>query len=280
MSDRTDARMQALVVELASAAPLAPPMPDLETRRRRTPQGVGTAAFVFAGILVVALIAVVGGSLLFSKDQPVASSEIFTAAGATPVGVVTEDGETLRGYLWTGGPEAVAMVTAYGETTSDLISVALAVHRDGSTVLLVEPRGSGSSTGSAEAGSQPADMQAIVSDLATRGVEAVTVVGFRHSATAAIVMASNPPEPVTRVIAFFPFEQYQGLDAIGAVGSVQVPVTVVGASQPSELGPWAGNLMRTGGDMVSGTILGPLPTDALFAEFYRDDIVDIILTDT
>ncbi len=271
-----DTRMQALATELANAAPLPPPMPVLERRPRRVPSGLGAAVAAFAAIVVVAIGAVIGGTMLVSTDREVASSEIFEAAGGTPVAVVTDDGETLRGYLWRGGSDAVAMVTAYGESTSDLIPFALASHADGATVMVIEPRGAGSSTGRADASMLPADMAAMVDDLSTRGVESVTLIGFRHSATASIVVAADPPPTVSAAIAFFPFQQYQGLDAMSVVGDARIPLTIIGASQPSELGPWAGHLIRAGGSSVSGSILDPLPADALFLEHYRNDIVRII----
>ena len=160
--------MQALATELANAAPLPPPMPVLDRGPRRVPSGVGVAVAAFAAIVVVAIGAVMAGTMLISTDREVASSEIFEAAGGTPVAVVTNDGETLRGYLWQGGSDAVAMVTAYGESTSDLIPFALASHADGATVMVIEPRGAGSSTGRADASMLPSDMVAMVADLSTR----------------------------------------------------------------------------------------------------------------
>ena len=63
---------------------------------------------------------------------------------------------------------------------------------------------------------------------------------------------------------------------MSVVGDARISLTIIGASQPSELGPWAGHLIRAGGSSVSGSILDPLPADALFLEHYRDDIVRII----
>ncbi|MGI9667650.1 MAG: alpha/beta hydrolase [Acidimicrobiia bacterium] len=271
-----DTKLQSLTTELASTAPFAPPMPRLDERPRRSMAGAGVAVGAFAAIVLVAVLSLASWSLVADRSSDVASADVYTAMGASPVAIVADDGSALRGYLWSGSANGVLMVPAYGQGSDELLPMATSAHAEGATVLLLDPRGQGASEGDRRVDLLVADLHAAIADLQTRGVETATVVGIRHTATAAIVMATEPPETVEHVVAFFPFEQYQGLDAISVVAEASVPLTIVGASQPSDLGPWAGHLITAAPDGTTGLLLPPLPSDAVFMNHYREAMVEIV----
>jgi hypothetical protein len=276
MIDRMDAKLNALTTELASSAPLPPPMPPLDPRPKDAIVGPTTAVAVFAGIIVVAGLALAGWMRLSSAEDSVSASEAFETTGASPVAVVTKDGETLGGYFWRGGPTGTLIVSAYGSDPIDLLPLATSAHAKGSTVMLLEPRGQGRSEGERRVDLLVSDIDDAVRDLSTRGVDRVILVGVRHTATAAIAASVDPPDIVASTIAFFPFEQYQGIDAIGVIADTRVPIIVVGASAPSYLGPWAGHLAAAASEGVQGILLPPLPPEAGFREFYLPEMRRIL----
>jgi hypothetical protein len=275
-TDRMDARLNALVTELATAAPLAPPMPPLEPAPRRFVAGVTTAGTVFAAVVVVVALAVVAWHGLSGRDATVAATEVFESTGATPVAVVTQDGETLGGYLWQGGSTGTLIVSAYGEQATELLTLATSAHAAGGTVMLVDPRGQGRSSGEPTADLLVTDIEAAISDLRTRGARTIVLVGVRHAATAAIALSVDAPDSVSSIVAFFPFEQYQGIDAIGVVGEATVPLTIVGASAPSHLGPWAGHLTSAAPVSTTGILLPPLPPNERFLDYYMPEMIAIL----
>lgn len=275
MTDRMDAKLTAITTELASAAPLAPPMPDLSaTRHGQTRHGIRTAAVAFALIIVAAVTGFGTWMQLSTSQTSTPAAAIFEAAGGTPVAFVTRDGVDLRGYLWSGSTTGVVIVTAYGQSSSELIPLARAAAETGATVMLVNPRGQESSGGHPLAETMVPDLEDAVADLETRGVDDVVVVGMRHSATAALVLSADPPESVVHTMAFFPFEQYQGVDAMGVIARTEIPLTILGASSPSVLGPWAGHLIDAAPPQTDGEVLRPIPPDVLFTEFYMSDMVN------
>ena len=239
--------LRALTVELASSAPLPPPMPRVDDPRRNTTwQGARLAASVaLAIVLVTGVTAAVWNRLATSDNAPVASSSVvFEAAGATPVAFVTKDGTTVRAYLWEGNHNGVVIVPAFGMDAAEIIRFATGAHATGATVMLVEPRGQGQSEGRQNTLLLPSDIEDAIFDIQTRGADEVTLVGMRHSATAAIVVATGDVEGLDKVVAIFPFLQYQGLDAIGVIGSAKVPLRIVGTGHPSPVGPWSHELGR------------------------------------
>lgn len=240
MHDRDPLR--ALTVELASSAPLAPPMPDLDTKGARSAwHGLRLASSVAVAIvLVTGITAAVWNRIVTSEPSAAASSTaVFEAAGATPAAFVTEDGTNLRAYLWEGGSRGVVIVPAFGMDAAEIIRFATGANEAGATVMLVEPRGQGQSEGRQNTLLLPSDIADAVRDIRTRGADTVTLVGIRHAATAAIVLASADMEGLNNVVAIFPFLQYQGLDAIGVVHDANVPIHVIGTGSPSLGGPWS-----------------------------------------
>jgi len=258
MPDRDPLR--ALTVELASSAPLPPPIPSLnEGGTRTTWQGARLAATVAAAIVIVtAAAAGVWNVVVTSESAAVAnSSAVFEAAGASPVAFVTRDGTTLRAYLWSGGDHGVIVTPAFGMDSSEIIRFATSAHDTGATVMLVEPRGQGQSEGRQDTLLLPSDLTDAIGDIRTRGADSVTLVGMRHSATAAIVVATEEVEGLETVVALFPFLQYQGLDAIGVIGSARVPIKVVGTGSPSPLGPWSFELGKAAPDGLANVEVLP-----------------------
>jgi hypothetical protein len=276
MTDRMDAQLNAITTELASSAPLPPPMPPLASQRRPWVLGASVAAAAFAGIVLVAVAALTAWTHYATTVSTASASEVFESAGATPVAVVMRDGNALRGYLWVGNEHGTLIMSAYGERIDELLTLATSAHADGATVMLIDPRGQGGSGGAPSAGLLVSDMEDGIADLTTRGVSDVVAVGIRHTATAAIVVSTEPPDTVRGVVAFFPFEQYQGVDAIGVVADAGVPLTIVGASAPSHLGPWAGHLAAAAPDGTTGILLPPLPSDEEFLAHYMGDMVAIL----
>lgn len=278
MTDPMDAKLNALTTELATTAPLPPPMPPLERPRRTVARGLVIAATAFVAIVVVASVSILATYLFPGRDESMATStDAMEAAGGLRVAVAAPDGTTLGGYLWPGGERGVVVVGAYGEDTARLVPIATNAHASGATVLLMDPRGHGLSDGAQDPLLLVSDIEAMVADLRTRGADDVVVVGMRHTATAALVAATDPPTGLDRVVAFFPFERYQGLDAISVIGNAVVPLTIVGATDPSDLGPWAGTLSRAAPPGITdGIILDSLPPDAGFMEFFGPDMVRIV----
>ena len=272
-----DAKLNALTTELATSAPLAPPMPPLRRAPRPVGRGVLVAASAFVVIVGVAAAAVAMTLALSGRRAPVATSTAaMEAAGGVRIAVAADDGTPLGGFLWPGGDTGVLIVGAYGEDTAQLVPIATNAHSVGATVALLDPRGQGMSGGDETPRLLVPDLAAAIADLRTRGADDVIVVGMRHSATAALVTASDPPPGLASVVAFFPFEQYQGVDAISVVAEAGVPLTIVGASDPSDLGPWAGTLTRAAPPGTTGIILESLPPDAGFMDFFGPDMVRIV----
>ena len=272
-----DAKLNALTTELATSAPLAPPMPPLRRAPRPVGRGVLVAASAFVVIVGVAAAAVAMTLALSGRRAPFATSTAaMEAAGGVRIAVAADDGTPLGGFLWPGGDTGVLIVGAYGEDTAQLVPIATNAHSAGATVALLDPRGQGMSGGDETPRLLVPDLAAAIADLRTRGADDVIVVGMRHSATAALVTASDPPPGLASVVAFFPFEQYQGVDAISVVAEADVPLTIVGASDPSDLGPWAGTLTRAAPPGTTGIILESLPPDAGFMDFFGPDMVRIV----
>jgi hypothetical protein len=271
-------KLNALTTELAGSAPLPPPMPPLRRPSRTVGRGILVAASAFAVIVLVAGATIAVTVALSGRGSPVATSTAaMEAADGVRIAVATGDGTPLGGFLWPGDGRGVLILGAYGEDTAQLVPIATHAHAAGATVALLDPRGQGMSGGDQTPALLVSDIEAAIADLRTRGAEGVMVVGMRHTATAALVAASGPPPGLDSVVAFFPFEQYQGVDAISVVADADVPLTIVGATDPSDLGPWAGTLTRAAPAETTGIILESLPPDAEFMAFFGPDMVRIVL---
>lgn len=236
-----DATLRALTVELASAAPLAPPMPDVESSPRANRWRGPRLAFIVAGFaIVVPLVVATVWAAVTTADRSVVAtpaSAIFETTGAKPVALVTVDGVVLRGYFWEGGSHGVIINQGFGSDATEIIRLATAANGEGASVLLFESRGQGESEGSPDPNLLASDIRSAVADLSTRGVDSVTVVAFSHAATAAITIAADPMPQIRDVVAIFPFERYQNLNALDFIGSISIPVDLIGAAHPSPSGP-------------------------------------------
>lgn len=280
MSDR-DSRLRALTVELASSAPLAPPMPDLESEPSRgTWRGPRLALLVAAVAIAVPLLAAGLWATFTSPDRTTVATSpaaLFETTGATPVALVAADGVVLRGYLWPGGSHAVILNQGFGSESTAIIRLATAAHDEGATVLLLESRGQGDSEGTADPLMLASDLRSAVADLTTRGVTSVTVAAFSHAATAAITLAVDPAPEVRDVIAIFPFGQYQNLNALDAIGSVTIPIDLIGVGAPSPSGPSVVALAQEAPARLTSVEMFTFDGDDIsLLDAYMDRLVEII----
>ena len=239
-------------------------------------RGALVAGSAFVVILALAVVGLIAARSFSTSPSAVSPTAAIEAAGGIPVAVVADD-VTLGGHLWPGGSTGVLIVVPYGESATPLIPLATHAQAAGATTMLLDPRGQGSSGGSLDQRRLVGDIGAAVADLRTRGTDNVVIVGIRHTATAALVASVDPPDGVSATVAFFPFEQYQGVDAIGSVARATVPLTIVGVGDNETLGPWAGRLGLEAPTGTRNIQLPGLPTDARFVEFYRDDMATIIM---
>lgn len=239
MSD--DRTLRAVTVQLASAAPPAPPMPDLNAKTRPSPIAGPRLAVAIAIVAIVVPLAIAALSTTIGTregvDAATAETGLFRAAGATDIAVVADDGAILRGYLWQGGASGVVITQGFGSDATELVRLASAAAEEGATVLLYEARGTGQSGGDPDPLKLEPDLRSAIADLGTRGVDSISVVGFSHAGTASILLAEDPPVHVSEVVAVFPFVRYQGIDASQSIRSIRIPITLVGVSNPSPSGP-------------------------------------------
>lgn len=279
MSSQADARIRALTVELASSAPIAPPMPDLDQPVHSTWRGPRVAAAVAAIAILVPLVTAMLMTSLSTRDTPPAAdtAAVFRATGATPVAIVADDGVVLRGYFWEGGSHGVILNQGFGSDSTEIIRLATAANGEGAAVLLFESRGQGGSDGSADPSKLGADIVAAARDLATRGVESMSLIAFSHSATAAIGVAAEPTPAIRDVVAVFPFERYQNLNAHDFIGSVQIPVVLIGTSYPSPSGPNVVSLLEDAPDrLVTAEILDFRGDDISLIDAHMERLIEVV----
>lgn len=256
-------------------------MPDLGSGPSRSRWGGPRIA---AGVALVTIVVpiVITMILLSVNASPranpdTASAAMFEATGATSVAIVADDGTVLRGYLWSGSSHAVILSQGFGSDASEIVELATAAHREGATVLLYENRGQGLSGGTADPALLGPDLASAIADLVTRGVESVSVASFSHAATAAIIVAADPPEQLDEVVAIFPFAQYQGLDASAFVGDVIVPLHLVGSAFPAPYGPWVVSLVDASVKPDTTVEILPYPGDQIsLLDANMDRLVEIV----
>jgi hypothetical protein len=270
-----------LTVELASSAPLAPPMPDLDaTPSRGTWRGPKLALSVAIVAIVVPLVAAGLWATFTSSDRATvvtSPAALFETTGATPVALVADDGAVLRGYLWQGGSRGVILNQGFGSKSTDIIRLATAAHDEGATVLLLESRGQGDSEGTSDPLMLASDLRSAVTDLTTRGVTSVTIAAFSHAATAAITMAVDPSPEIRDVVAIFPFEQYQNLNALDAIGGVTIPIDLIGVGAPSPSGPSVVALARAAPARLTSVEMFTFGGDNIsLLDAHMDQLVEII----
>ncbi len=273
-----DNTLRALTVELASAAPEAPPMPDLDVEPETSPwrgPRLALAIAVIAIALPVAFLSVwtAAGTRSITGGEA-ADTSLFEAAGGTPVAIVGDDDTVLRGYLWPGSSHAVVLTQGFGSDATDILPIATTAADVGATVLLFEPRGTGQSTGIADPDDLAPDMRAVFEDLKTRGIETVSLMAFNHSGTASIQLAAAPPDMLVEVVAVFPFARYQSIDATEAIEQIRVPVTLVGVGYPSPVGPEVFELSQ-GSDLAQAINYDHPGEDTPVLESTMPDLIEI-----
>ncbi|NND01815.1 MAG: hypothetical protein HKN91_03430 [Acidimicrobiia bacterium] len=284
--DRRDSQARAYVVELVEASPLPPPFPDAadesagppQNLRGGAPQGLAVAAATF--LLIVGVAAGAAWFALSGRQSglgtnAVASGTAPVAAAPNQAAVVADDGTVLRGLLWSGDSVGIIVAPGYSNDAGDAASVAESLARSGHTVLFLNVRGQRPSGGLADSEMLPADLRAAVADLETRGVDDIYLVGFRQSATAAIVLAAEP-SGLKGVAAVFAYQTYEGLDAVAAAGVSTAPLLVIGAEGATGSQESAEALAAAAGDSQA-TILSARPPAALSSDHFSPKVVRAVL---
>ena len=277
---------RAYVVELVEASPLAPPFPDAADEaagpppnlRGAAPRGLAVAAATF--LLIVGVAAGAAWFALSGRQSglgtnPVASGTTPVTAVSNQVAVVAADDTVLRGRLWSGDQIGIIVTPGYSDDAADAGSVAESLAKSGHTVLFLNPRGQRPSGGLTSAADLPSDLRAAVADMETRGVENIYVVAFRQSATAAIVLAAEP-SGLKGVAAVFPYQSYEGLDALTAAGMSTAPLLVIGAEGATGLKESAVSLAAAAGDSQA-TIQSERPPAALSGDHFPPKSVRAVL---
>ncbi len=278
-------KARALVVALAEASPLAPPFPDAADesqgpppRPRGTSRGIAVAASTFALIVGVA-----AGTWWFASSgrqtglgTSVASPPaVAVASAAAEVAVVAEDDTVLRGQLWRGDDVGIIVTPGYSEDAPDAYQVAAALARSGHTVFFYHLRGQQSSGGFVGSSNLTDDLRAAVADLRTRGIDRIFVIGYRQSATAAVVLAAEP-SGLDGVVAVFAYERYEDLDALGAAAASTAPILFIGAEGNGGAATATANLAAANGK-TDPYILSARPPAALSSDHFSPKIVRAVM---
>lgn len=276
---------RALVVELAGLSPLPPPFPDAADeahgpppRQRGVPRGIAVAAVTFA--LVVGL---AGGSWWFASagrqtglgNTVAAPPGVPVMAPATEAAIVAEDETVLRGRLWRGDDIGIIVTPGYSDDAADAAQVAASLAGSGHTVFFYNLRGQQPSGGLADANQLTNDLRAAVADLRTRGIDQIFVVGYRQSATAAVVLAAEP-SGLDGVIAVFAYESYGDLDAIDAAAASTAPILFIGADGDKGAAAAATRLATANGK-TDPYILSARPPAALSSNHFSPKVVRAVL---
>ena len=235
---RRDTAARAAIVELVEATPVAPPFPEAADESgspppRRLPArtGIGIAALTF--VLIVGGGAAAWWFATTGRQTGLGTSVAGPAQPATTptaaeIAMVAEDGIVLRGRLWIGDATGIVVTPGYSGDPAEAHRLAELLARSGHTVLYFHLRGQPPSTGVPDVAALPSDLRSAVADLRTRGVETSVLVGYRQSATAAVVLAAGEPG-LDGVAAVFAYESYEGLDAKAAASAGDVPLLFIGA---------------------------------------------------
>ncbi|MFC2177355.1 hypothetical protein ACFLRH_02940 [Actinomycetota bacterium] len=272
---------RALVVELAGASPLAPPFPEAADeasgpppKQRGTPRGIVVAASTFT--LIVAL---AGATWWFASSgrHPGLGTSVATPPAAAVVSEATEaaivagDDTVLRGQLWRGDDVGIIVTPGYSDDAADARQVAASLARSGHTVFFYNLRGQQPSGGRVDGNELTGDLRAAVADLRTRGIDRVFVIGYRQSATAAVVLAAEP-SGLDGVIAVFAYENYEDLSAIEAADASTAPLLFIGAEGDGGAVTAATRLAAANGK-TDPYILSARPPAALSSDHFSPKIV-------
>lgn len=272
-------------MELAEASPLPPPFPDAAHEEadpprlsRGAPRGLAVATTSF--LLVISIGA---GALWFASaghqtglGTSVATPEApIVETAAAQVAIVAEDGTILRGQLWRGDATGIIVTPGYSDDAADAHQVAESLSRSGHTVMFYNLRGQRPSGGLAGAAHLPADLRAAVADMRTRGIDHIYVVGYRQSATAAVILAAEP-SGLDGVAAVFAYERYQELDAAAAAEMSTAPLLFIAAEGSKGQAGSAANLAAAHGK-TEPYILSERPPAALSSDHFSPKVVNAVL---
>ena len=281
--DRTDAHTRALVVELIEASPIAPPFPDAAAEDAAPPKvrnaGSGIAVALATFLLVVGVAA---GAFWFASQGrngglgtgATAADEPLPRPQSQQVAVVAGDGTVLRGSLWIGDSTGIVVVPGYSDNVGDVRLVAESLASSGHTVMFYNIRGQRPSGGLTGVNELPADLAAAISDLRTRGVDRVFVVGYHQSASAAVVLAEQVE--LAGVAAVFPYAQTDSLNALDAAAEVDTPMLFVAARGTSG-GEESAVALAAANGRTAPYILSARPPAALSADHFSPKVVNAVL---
>jgi hypothetical protein len=229
------------------------------------------------------VVALAGGSWWFASagrqsglGNPVATPvDAAVIIQATEAAIVAEDETVLRGRLWRGDDIGIIVTPGYSDDATDAGQVAASLSKSGHTVFFYNLRGQQPSGGLADANRLTDDLRSAVADLRTRGIDRIFVVGYRQSATAAVVLAAEP-SGLDGVIAVFAYESYGNLDAIHAAGASTAPVLFIGADGDKGAAVAATRLAAANGK-TDPYILSARPPAALSSDHFSPKVVRAVL---
>ena len=280
-----DSSARAYLVELVETSPLAPPFPDAADessgpppKLQETRRGVSVAAFTF-----IAIVGIGASALWFAAagrpaglGSPVGvGNEQVVDTLSNEAAVVADDGTVLRGQLWRGDDVGIIVAPGYGDDAIDAHQVATSLARSGHTVFFYNLRGQRPSGGLVGGSDLTSDLRAVVADLRTRGVESIHIVGYRQSATAAIVLAAEP-SGLEGVAAVFAYETYEKLDAATAAAASTAPLLLIGA-EGSNGGASAAHALAAANGTTEPYIISARPPSALSSDHFSPKVVRAVL---
>ena len=151
-------------------------------------------------------------------------------AGAHEVSIPTEDGETLSAAVVGDGPTGVVVVHGANASRVNWYEAGGAIAASGGlTVVMIDLRGYGSSTGERRT-HLDLDIDAAARWVAEQpGVERVALVGSSMGATAVLAMAARHPEEIAGVVALSPPGASTGQDALAGAPGLTMPLLLAAA---------------------------------------------------
>lgn len=224
MSDRYETFVTGLMEHVVATAPDPqewpgqPPMPQAPPPRS-APWVVAAGAFL--AVLAVGALTVLS---VRGGNEDVASEP-------DAVVITLPDGVDLHGELWAGSEVGVLVVGAYGAVEGELDPIIAPLAARGFTVLTHDLRGQGASQGAVHPELLDEDLAAVVAFLRARS-DRVYVVGYRHAGAAALAAAGTGALDVDGLAGVFAMERYLEQDALAALPRVEVPLLLIGATNP------------------------------------------------
>ncbi len=147
-------------------------------------------------------------------------------AGSETVTIPTPDGEVLEATVVGSGTFGVVVVHGANANRSNWYGAGAQIAAAGYRVLLVDLRGTGSSTGERRT-DQDVDILAAAGWLEEQGIERVALIGSSMGGTSVLVAAAQ--RPVAGVIALSPPQVSFAMDATAAAPKIAAPVMLLAA---------------------------------------------------